>query len=273
MHVSKRAGLVIGMVIVGLLLAFAYGGYRRQQRVEADARDAGIAKGGCAGDDAQAASSFKPFPYRKHRVAQHNKQNQLQPPGTVPPSVVAHRPARRRRGVDTIPERVRCIGSIRKPGSRAMSRPLQERLVVRQPPPAHYSAPPSPPQPDAQRNSAEQRLIQREREAMLAPTGGRAGNSGMAIPSLLVRRYKQKSRGRCIADCGAGGCLTCGADRSWHRSHVAEGFFLDGFSGDDTDYEGQNMQTRKETFLAAARSQKTGDYFGPREALSWDRMR
>jgi type IV secretion system protein VirB10 len=33
-----------------------------------------------------------------------------------------------------------------------------------------------------------------------------------------------------------------------------------GSSGADTDYDGQNMQTRKEAFLAAARLQKTDDY-------------
>ena len=41
-RISKRAGLAIGVVVLGLLSAFAYGGYRRQIRAQAAAHDAGL---------------------------------------------------------------------------------------------------------------------------------------------------------------------------------------------------------------------------------------
>src|SRR5258708_18321630 len=41
-RISKRAGLAIGVVVLGLLSAFAYGGYRRQIRAQAAAYDAGL---------------------------------------------------------------------------------------------------------------------------------------------------------------------------------------------------------------------------------------
>ena len=43
--VSKRAGAAVGAIALGLLLAFAYGGYRRQVHVQASAHDASIPKG------------------------------------------------------------------------------------------------------------------------------------------------------------------------------------------------------------------------------------
>src|SRR5262245_49042587 len=43
--ISKRAGAVVGLIVLALLLAFAYGGYRRQVRVETSVHDAGIPKG------------------------------------------------------------------------------------------------------------------------------------------------------------------------------------------------------------------------------------
>jgi type IV secretion system protein VirB10 len=43
-------------------------------------------------------------------------------------------------------------------------------------------------------------------------------------------------------------------------SALQKAFSSVGSGNDDSDYDGQNMQTRKEAFLAAARSQKTDDY-------------
>ena len=44
-RLSKRAGVAIGAVVMSLLLAFAYGGYRRQIRTQAEAHDASMPKG------------------------------------------------------------------------------------------------------------------------------------------------------------------------------------------------------------------------------------
>lgn len=43
-RISKCAGMAVILTIVGLLLAHAYGGYRRTARAQAAARDAGIPK-------------------------------------------------------------------------------------------------------------------------------------------------------------------------------------------------------------------------------------
>jgi hypothetical protein len=43
-RISRRAGMAIVFVVVGLLFAFAYGGYRRTERAQTDARDAGLPK-------------------------------------------------------------------------------------------------------------------------------------------------------------------------------------------------------------------------------------
>src|SRR4051794_38749189 len=43
-RVSRRAGLGIVLVIILLLAAFAYGGYRRAEKVEASSRERGIPK-------------------------------------------------------------------------------------------------------------------------------------------------------------------------------------------------------------------------------------
>ena len=42
--VSKRAGAAVGVIALGLLLAFAYGGYRRQVHAQASAHGASIPK-------------------------------------------------------------------------------------------------------------------------------------------------------------------------------------------------------------------------------------
>ena len=43
-RISRRAGMAIVFVVVGLLFAFAYGGYRRTQQAQTAARDAGVPK-------------------------------------------------------------------------------------------------------------------------------------------------------------------------------------------------------------------------------------
>src|SRR6202040_3611722 len=43
-RVSKRAGAAIGLVAIGLLLSFAYGGYRRQIRAQAAEHDSSLPK-------------------------------------------------------------------------------------------------------------------------------------------------------------------------------------------------------------------------------------
>ena len=249
-HVSKRAGLAIGLVVMGLLLAFAYGGYRRQQRVDAAARDAGLPKG-----VAPATSAGREFiqaiPVPDAPAARQESANQLQPPGPT-------RPASPPPGCGYDPR----TGQLYRfdPQTGQPSAPTQERVVVRQPPPSHYLAPPSPPQPSAeeQRRAA---AYDREREAMLAPTGIRSGNGGMSFPGTSFSGASIRGRDDVSQIAALAGALRgSGASDVGTGAALQKAFSSMGSSGGDTDYDGQNMQTRKEAFLTAARSQKTDDY-------------
>lgn len=259
-HVSKRAGLAIGLVVVGLLLAFAYGGYKRQQRVDAAARDAGLPKG-----VAPATSAGREFiqaiPVPETPAPRQDNTNQLQPPGAIPPTAVAGgtRPASPPPVCGYDPRTGQVYRFDPQTGQPCNLTPMQERVVVRQPPAAHYAGPPSPPQPSAEEQRREA-AYQREREAMLAPTGIRLGNGGLSIPGGSFAGVGG-SRPDDVSQIAAlaGALRGSGSDMS-SGSALQKAFSSMGSSGGDTDYDGQNMQTRKEAFLAAARSQKTDDY-------------
>src|SRR5262249_28474677 len=97
---------------------------------------------------------------------------------------------------------------------------------------------------------------QREREAMAAPTGIRSGNgvTGISFPSVGANRSADLSQLSALSQALA----TQNPDGS---AVAALGKAISGSgSGPDSDYDGQNMQTRKEAFLVSARSQKADDY-------------
>ena len=81
-RLSKLAGLAFIVVGLGLLVAFAYGGYRRQQRDQVAARDAGlptsVAPATTAGNE-----FIQAIPVRDAPVPQKTgAAGKLQPPGT-----------------------------------------------------------------------------------------------------------------------------------------------------------------------------------------------
>ena len=127
--------------------------------------------------------------------------------------------------------------------------------MVRRTAPPQYAAS-SPPQPTAE----EQRLAeayQREREAMAAPTGIRSANgAGLSFPaaggaSRLGDVTQLSALRQALATRSPDGNGLAAASKA-----LASTASL----ATDNDYDGQNMQTRKEAFLVAARSQKTDDY-------------
>jgi hypothetical protein len=87
-QVSKRVGVVVGIEGIGLLLAYAYGGYRRQARTQASAQDANLPKAVMPAT-ASASEVEKAIPSGNAPLVKGDP-NQLQPPGAV--SVTA-RPA------------------------------------------------------------------------------------------------------------------------------------------------------------------------------------
>jgi type IV secretion system protein TrbI len=256
-HVSKRAGLAIGVVVVALLIAFAYGGYRRQQRAETAARDAGLPKGVAPATTA-GREFIQAIPVPEAPAPRSQNANQLQPPGSIPSSVVVgNRPAGVSAGCGFDPRTGQMYRFDPQTGQPCNSGPTQERVVVRRPPPSHYAPPASPPQPTPE----EQRLAaayQREREAMVAPTGIRSGNGGMNMPGSFAMgggRSDDVSQMAALA-----GALRSGGNDAATGAVLQKALSSMGSAGGDSDYDGQNMQTRKQAFLTSSRSQKTDDY-------------
>jgi hypothetical protein len=174
-RISKRVGVAIGCVIIGLLVGFAYGGCRRTQQDQAALRQAGLPK--TVTPATQAGTEF----------------TSLIPPGNLPL-------ARQNPGAVT--------GELQAPGSPCGVDPRtgqayrynpqtgqscdgnsRERIVVRQ----AFPAKPQPTQSTQVQASLEPtpeerrlaKAYQREQEAMIAPTsiagapGGASSTDGM----------------------------------------------------------------------------------------------
>jgi len=95
---------------------------------------------------------------------------------------------------------------------------------------------------------------------MLAPTGIRSGNGGMALPGAAFAGMTGSRTDDVSQIAALAGALRGSGSDAGAGAALQKAFSTAGSSGGDTDYDGQNMQTRKEAFLAAARSQKTDDY-------------
>src|SRR5215472_3810645 len=78
--ISKRAGAAVGLIGLGLLLAFAYGGYRRQVRAETSVHDASVPKGVLPAT-ASASEVEKEIPSGNAPLIKDDP-NRLQPPDT-----------------------------------------------------------------------------------------------------------------------------------------------------------------------------------------------
>jgi type IV secretion system protein VirB10 len=128
----------------------------------------------------------------------------------------------------------------------------QDRVVVRQPGyPRTPSVPtPSEPSPEERRIAA---AYQRQREAMIAPTGIRAGSAGsFGFPG---RDGSVQSRD----DLSNIAALTRAINPG--NSGTARLADLVGGGGrNDSEYDAQNMQTTKAAFVEAAQQQKGNDY-------------
>lgn len=250
-RLSKLAGVAFIVVGIGLLVAFAYGGYRRQQRDQVVASEAGLPKS--VAPATTAGNEFvQAIPVKDPPLPQKSGTGQLQPPGTytgaTPP-------------VGQVAEEASCGWDPRtgqpyrfnpQTGQPCTIPPQQDRVVVRQAPPVQYAAAPPLPSPEEQRRAA---AYQREREAMAAPTGIRSANgTGISFSPVGGNRSEDLSQISALRQALA----TQNPDGS---AVAALGKAISGSgSGTDSDYDGQNTQTRKETFLASARSQKTEDY-------------
>jgi type IV secretion system protein TrbI len=254
-RVSRRAGLAIGLVVIALLLAYAYGGYRRQKQVQIDARQAGLPK--AVGPATTAGKEFiQAIPVNDAGGPAAAAGNQIRPPVPSNPmaGVSASRPAC---GFDHRSGQPYKFDP--QTGQPCLARPVQERVVIRQPPPARQAQAASPPP----RTPEEQRTIaayEAERGARLSPTGIRSGASGGSFsPGMFAPSAGRPDDVAQIAAL-AQSLRGDGSRVGETASTLQKAFFANGAGNGDSDYNGQNMQTRKEAFLASARSQKTDDY-------------
>jgi type IV secretory pathway VirB10-like protein len=241
-RISKRAGLAILVVVVGILLAYAYGGYRRTLKAEAAARDAGIPRN--VGPATQAGSEFvnsipvgSAAPLRKNLA-------ELQPPGALTNQSAAS-------PCGSNPQTGQPYRFNPQTGQPCDGLP-QERLVVRRAP--VLPPPPPPPTPTliAHEATAEERRLAavyaRDLEARMAPTGIRASSG--SFPS---------ASGRSGADDFTPVSLVSQPANGHSNAAAASGLNHPG-TETQNEYEAQNMQSRKESFMKPNRSDQVGDY-------------
>jgi type IV secretion system protein TrbI len=250
-RVSRRAGLAIGLVVMALLLAYAYGGYRRQKQVQIDAREAGLPK--AVGPATTAGKEFiQAIPVNDAKGPALTAENQLQP--TAVAGVPMSKP---NCGFD--PRSGQAYKFDPQTGHPCVVHGAQERVVVRQAPPARQTQASCPPQ----RTPEEQRLIaayELEREARLSPTGIRAGVAGGSSSSGMFAPSAGRSDDIAQIAALAQSLRGDGSSSREAASALQKAFSANAVGNGDSEYNGQNMQTRKEAFLTAARSQKTDDY-------------
>jgi type IV secretory pathway VirB10-like protein len=256
-QVSRRTGFAIGMVVLALLLGFAYGGYRRKQRTEAEARAAGLPKG-----VAPATTAGKEFvqaiPLNEAPLARPDAGHPLAPPGTLPPLAGTPVPPPAP-GCGTDPRTGQPYPFDPHTGQPCSWSPASDRVLVRQAPSAYSAAPASAPlpTPEEQRRAA---VEQREREAMLAPTAVRSGTGSTALPSASLAfstgRPDDISQVAALAR-----ALSSRADPGPAASALQKALAPTGLgSSAEPDAEGQNLQTHKQAFLLAAQSRQSEPY-------------
>lgn len=245
-HISKRAGFAILVVIAMLLFAFAWGGYRRSLQNQANARQAGLPRTvtPAHADDqllraipladaslVHSADGLKPKdPHMLH----------VQNPAGLPSVAPVVAPQSAPCGLDATGQPIYFNPQTGLPCNGLP----HERVVVRQ---ASPRIPRGVTFHPAAANLEDQSLAsawQLEHEAMLAPTATRTGASlGTSLkPTSLAP--------------------TAGSDQVSNLAAIGKalGFGANGnpmapaASLSETDYEAQNAQSRKDAFLKAAQN-------------------
>jgi type IV secretion system protein VirB10 len=236
-RISKRAGGAIVAGIVLLLLAFAYGGYRRTLKNQTAAREASLIKNVTpatqAGNEFMQATSAATVPMTR------NHTGELRPPGDSSTSQAAP-PA-----CESDPRNGQPYRFNPQTGAPCDSLP-QERVVVRQPSMAHVQ--PVAPAPVLEETPEHRRLVAaylQEQAAIQAPTSIR--NASPVAPAPLAPVSNDLSPVEALSQ--ALGARQGGSSASSPNGPAAE-----------SEYDAQNMQSRKEAFLAASRARQADDY-------------
>jgi len=248
-HISRRAGIAIIGVLVLLLAGFAWGGYRRSQQNQAAARQAGLPRTVIpAHADDQLLHGIPPADASVVRpqngLTPPQKLNLIQAPNlnspsNVGPAAALHAATPCDLDATGMPMRF----------NRQTGQPCDlpvERVVVRQAPPkiprgAIPHAPVAPPE-----DHDIEAAWQLEHEAMLAPTTTRTGAAlGASLrPTALAQLASSGDPTSNLAAIGKVLGLSPNATPgSTATAPITE-----------TEYDAQNAQTRKDTFLKAAQN-------------------
>ena len=224
--------MAIVSLVVLLLIAFAYGGYRRTLTNQAAARDAGLPRN--VTPATQAGAEFV-------RATPAGAPMTLRPPDQA----------------SSAQTMIASCGADPKTGQPYRFNPQtgqlcdglpQERVVVRQPN-AMYSQPVAP-APIHEETPEERRIAaayQREQEAIQAPTSIR--NSATSSLSATPGQPASNDLSQVEALSRALGARQGGDSVPLPNGQSAE-----------NDFDAQNMQSRKEAFLAAGRNRQADDY-------------
>jgi len=239
-RISKRAGMALIVAIIGLLLAYAYGGYRRTARAQAAAREAGVPKNPVPATQA-ASEVTKRIPEGIAPLTARTTAD-LHPPGAQ--LAEKYNPPCGANPQTGLPYRFDP-----QTGQPCDGLP-QERVVVRQAAPT--PALPKEIMPPRREPSEQERTTAaayaREQEARIAPTSTR--NS--AGPSVTQPNPEAQSSLNGLAQIAAlTQPLTNGtAEHAQSATTPAA----------ESEYDEQNMQTRKEFFWAGSQKRSSADY-------------
>lgn len=242
-RISKRVGLIIGVLVVLVLVGFAYGGYRRSARAQATANGRGRPKMLAPAADSDIVKGIPAGNAAVTRIPAV-QSSELQPPNDGAavsgsnPCFAAGKP--------------NVVYRFNPETGQPCSTPL-DRVVVRRAPTqvanTTITAPVHEPSPE-ERALAEQ--AQQEHAAMIAPTairssehGDYSANSPLGFPVTAANISLPTS---------ASMPTVARADSTGNTMHGV-------VSGNDVDdYNTQNEQTRKQAFLDSAAAHQTDDY-------------
>ncbi len=252
-RLSKRAGVMIGAIVMSLLLAFAYGGNRRQLRVQTEAHDASMPKG-VSPATASANEVEKDIPVGNASLVRTDP-NELQPPVGGNAAGSAQLLPNSSCGFD--PHTGQAYRFNPETGQPCAASP-QDRVVVRQPGYAQTQPAPTEPTPEERRIAA---AYQREQEAISAPTAIRSGGGAGSFGSGFGGGIGPFSSGADLAQVAALTQAVAGQSPTSPAAALTRPALLPGSGlSNDPDYDSQNMQTTKKAFLSSAQQQKTDDY-------------
>ncbi len=275
-RVSKRAAVAIGIFAFLLLLAFAYGAYKRTKIAQAKVEQAGVPK--ALAPATSAGNEFEnSIPPGNAALKQGHQSGQLVAPGStrtggndnscgVDPKTRQPYRFDPQTGTPCNKHDLGC-GADPKTGQAYRYDPntgrscsggqpaIAAQRVAVQPVP---SAATSEDNPEARR--AEE-LARREQEAMQAPTGVRLGAASEGPSGSASTDRIPTSQGDFAQVAALGAAL--GSARRSERPSYGNAELLPSYSPltvGQGDYETQNMQTTKEQFLQSSAAKKTDDY-------------